>query len=105
MVEVVKRTFIAGVLIQASWFITAVAVDISTIATYGVGGLPISIMGEVSKNGNSSNLNLPVLTNEIIVELEGSSQTTVFLSTAENDKGEVWKISPCWIRRFQDTGS
>jgi hypothetical protein len=44
--EVVKKTLIAGVLIQASRFVVAAAVDISTIATYGVGGLPLSILGD-----------------------------------------------------------
>jgi hypothetical protein len=37
MVKVIKTTLIAGILIQASWIITAAAVDISSIATYGIG--------------------------------------------------------------------
>jgi hypothetical protein len=37
MINVIRNTLIAGVLIQASWFITAAAVDISSLATYGIG--------------------------------------------------------------------
>jgi hypothetical protein len=44
MAKLIKNTLIAGVLIQSSRFLTATAVDISTIATYGIGGLPLSIV-------------------------------------------------------------
>ena len=39
-----QRTLIAGVLIQASRFLMAALVDVSTIATYAVGGLPLSVI-------------------------------------------------------------
>ena len=35
---------IAGVLIQASRFLMAALIDVSTIATYAIGGLPLSIL-------------------------------------------------------------
>lgn len=41
---IIKKTLIAGILIQASWFLMAVLVDVSTIATYAVGWLPLSIL-------------------------------------------------------------
>jgi Mn2+/Fe2+ NRAMP family transporter len=44
--KTIQHTLIAGILIQASRFITAAAVDISTIATYAIGGMPLSVMGE-----------------------------------------------------------
>ncbi|AHB41488.1 hypothetical protein P148_SR1C00001G0698 [candidate division SR1 bacterium RAAC1_SR1_1] len=43
-IEIIKKTLIAGVLIQASWFILAAVVDISTIATYAVGGMPMALL-------------------------------------------------------------
>ncbi|GHV25388.1 hypothetical protein FACS1894176_03750 [Bacteroidia bacterium] len=48
MKTLITNTLVAGILIQASRFLTAVAIDISTIATYGIGGLPISIMGNAT---------------------------------------------------------
>jgi hypothetical protein len=41
---IIKKTLIAGVLIQASRFLTAALIDVSTVATYAVGGLPLSVM-------------------------------------------------------------
>lgn len=41
---VIKKTLIAGVLIQASWFLLAALIDVSTVATYAVGGLPLSVI-------------------------------------------------------------
>ena len=42
--DIIKKTLIAGILIQASWFLMAALVDVSTIATYAVGGLPLSVL-------------------------------------------------------------
>lgn len=42
--KIVTKTLIAGVLIQASWFLTAAIIDISTVATYGVWALPMSVL-------------------------------------------------------------
>lgn len=41
---IIKTTLIAGILIQASWFLLAALIDVSTIATYAVGGLPLSVL-------------------------------------------------------------
>lgn len=43
--EVIKKALIAWVLIQASWFLMGAIIDISTIATYSIGGMPITILG------------------------------------------------------------
>jgi len=43
--EVIKKALIAWVLIQASWFLMGAVIDISTIATYSIGGMPIAILG------------------------------------------------------------
>lgn len=47
--DLIKKTLLAGVGIQLSWFLMMVLVDISTILTYTVGGLPSSIMPQVEK--------------------------------------------------------
>lgn len=45
---IVKNILIAGILIQASRFLLSAVIDISTIATYAVGGMPLTIL----KNSN-----------------------------------------------------
>ncbi len=42
--KIVTSTLIAGVLIQASWFLTAAMIDLSTVATYGIWALPMSVL-------------------------------------------------------------
>lgn len=44
--KIITNTLIAGVLIQASRFLTAALIDISTVATYGIWALPMSVIGE-----------------------------------------------------------
>lgn len=44
--DFLRKTLIASVLIQASWFIMMALVDLSTILTYSIWWLPYSIMGE-----------------------------------------------------------
>ena len=46
--DFLRKTLIASVLIQASWFIMMALVDLSTILTYSIWWLPYSIMGEES---------------------------------------------------------
>ncbi len=43
--KIITQTLIAGVLIQVSWFAMAALVDLSTVATYAVGGLPLNVIG------------------------------------------------------------
>ena len=44
--DLLKRVLVASVLIQASWFLMMVLVDLSTIMTYGVWGIPSSVLWE-----------------------------------------------------------
>lgn len=41
---VITKALIAWVLIQASWFIMAALIDLSTIATYAIWGLPLNVL-------------------------------------------------------------
>ncbi len=43
-VDLIKKTLIASLLIQASWFILMAAVDLSTVLTYTVGAIPTSLL-------------------------------------------------------------
>lgn len=41
---IIKKTLIAGILIQASWFLLAATIDLSTVTTYAVGWLPLTVI-------------------------------------------------------------
>ena len=43
-IDTIKKAAIAGILIQLSWFVVAASIDVSTIATYAVGWIPMSIL-------------------------------------------------------------
>ena len=43
-IDTIKKAAIAGILIQLSRFVVAATIDVSTIATYAVGGIPMSIL-------------------------------------------------------------
>ncbi len=91
----ITNTLIAGILIQASWFLTSAAVDLSTIATYGVGGLPITILGSSS----DENLDLVYFNHERVINFEqqGDSfiQDLLILHTKD------WNISPCATTKIE----
>ena len=40
----ISKLLIAGIGIQASWFVVGALIDLSTIATVGVGGLPLELL-------------------------------------------------------------
>jgi hypothetical protein len=93
--KIIKNTLLAGVLIQASWFITAAAVDISSIATYGIGGLPLSAL----KGENPDKTQQELLGFKFYSDLNTSTDkmdTAVFLTT----KNHV--ISYCEIAFYND---
>ncbi|MDR2415095.1 MAG: hypothetical protein LBD75_00295 [Candidatus Peribacteria bacterium] len=108
MANLVKNTLIAGVLIQSSWFLMAAAVDISTIATYGIGGLPLSITGKATNEKDTKVTYLPNITVFVPVE-DGTAAPVLFLGT-ESYTGEDKKrytgrnISPCAIVTLDDGG-
>jgi hypothetical protein len=82
----IQETLIAGILIQASRFITAAAVDLSTIATYAIGGMPLSVMGQ-----NIENQNHYVLGTTVFIDTDKEKEGFIIIKTTEGG----WKISPC----------
>jgi hypothetical protein len=100
--NLITHTLIAGILIQASRFLTAVAIDISTIATYGIGGMPISILGN---EGTKKELDKPILgvrisedISNLTLNLESLSKLHLFMVTEDNQL-----ISPCHLLEFSET--
>lgn len=60
--EVIKNTLIAGILIQMSRFLVAAIIDVSTILTYAVWGLPITVL-----KSNVQYSNKPIMSTHINV--------------------------------------
>ena len=42
--KIIKNTLIAGILIQMSWFLVAAVIDLSTVLTYAVWWLPLTVL-------------------------------------------------------------
>ena len=99
--DLIKKTLIAGVLIQMSWFIMMVLVDLSTILTYSVGALPSSVLSKITTDNDSK-----VMTTNVIVDLwdaqkwwtQAENESLKFYSTLAKvgGKGEM-HIAPCEI--------
>lgn len=54
--NVISKTLVAGILIQMSWFLVAAIIDVSTVLTYAVGWLPMTVL-----KSNPSYSNRPVM--------------------------------------------
>jgi hypothetical protein len=105
MKTLITNTLIAGILIQASRFLMAVAIDISTIATYGIGGLPISVLGN---ERNKDLVDITVLGTEIYVNTSDSNSEHPIITiktTSPTSGGTQEFISPCETMTFTSTTS
>ncbi len=88
--NVIKNCLIAGVLVQISWFLVATLIDVSTIATYGIWGLPLTLSKDASST-SSQKEKFTTLWEHLVIDSNDLDHTfNVFLTT----KG--WNaISPC----------
>ncbi len=89
------QSLIAGVWIQASWFAMAALIDISSILTYWVWGLPISVLEWKEKD---TNYNPYVIPSVISVDASDVDSSQVYLSNMPLlwDKTAEYKfISEC----------
>lgn len=84
---IVTKTLIAWVWVQLSWFVMAALIDISTILTFTVGGIPLSILQEAAP----SVANRPILMTHTTMWLSdfwslkpSQDQTTVYYSFGKN---------------------
>ena len=106
-VDLIKKTLIAGVLIQMSWFIMMVLVDLSTILTYSVGALPSSIISQVWSGASSKVLSTNIVLNMGDAQKMGSQEqnkTIVTYSTLNWVNGTI-NIAPCLIVKKTDKES
>jgi hypothetical protein len=95
--DVIKKAVIAGIGIQASWFMLAALIDISTIATYGIGWLPLTVLTQVDTDiGNQK-----VLGVEARLDLSNTNQATYldkgfqYFHFSINNNNEKIYYSPC----------
>ena len=106
-VDLIKKTLIAGVLIQMSWFIMMVLVDLSTILTYSVGALPSSIISQVWSGASSKVLSTNIVLNMGDAQKMGSQEqnkTIVTYSTLNWVNGTM-NIAPCLVVKKTDKES
>ena len=98
------RALIAWVLIQSSWFIMAALIDISTIATYWVGWLPITVLWTGSGGNEQLKENPYILNTVVSIDTDDLDTYNVYLSN--KDKTEF--ISSCrkfYIDTWDNAGS
>ncbi len=98
---IIKVTLIAGILVQASWFLLAALVDISTIATYAIGGLPLNVIkgSDIDKTRILS-VNSSIDLNKFNLSFAWGEDFKVWYSVSHTWiklPDNVVKISPCRI--------
>lgn len=102
---IIIRSLIAGVWIQASWFIMAALVDISTILAYGVWGLPVTILKENVKWTEEESLkyNPYYLKNIIYVDVKDLDTIYMYLTNTQTWNVKEWNfyISECETFSFK----
>ena len=94
--DIIKKTLIAGILIQASRFLMAALVDVSTIATYAVGGLPLSVLKNTDIGSQKIlTVNSSLDLSQFSVISAGGEDFKVWNSTTYS--GKLINISPCKV--------
>ena len=104
---IIKITLIAGILIQASWFLLAALVDVSTIATYAVGWLPLSVLKNTTiGNKKILSVNSSIDLNKFDVLSTQWENFKVWYSTNYQDGNTTKKVelSPCRIESWYVVG-
>ena len=95
--EIILSALIAWIWIQASWFVMAALIDASTILTYAVWWLPISVLKDLDKTGTSTEYNPYILKNVIDVDVQDISDMHVYLTNTQvwDKKSGEFYISEC----------
>lgn len=100
--RIIKQSLIAGVWIQASWFLMAVLIDISTIMIYWIWGLPLSILWSGSSTTESTDSY--VMKHIISVDANDISNTYFYLTNIPTESGkEQIYISQCDTFAIKDS--
>ena len=92
-ISVIKKTLIAWVLIQASRFIVAAVIDLSTILTYSIGWLPITVT-----QSNPQQSDQPILWVKAVVSTKWSGWNNKMSLQHYNTYWDV-NFSPCYTTK------
>lgn len=110
--DIIKNTFIAGILIQMSWWIFAVLIDLSTIGVVAFGSLPLNVLesGDTAlgnlrflKSHAITNLDTEVSTetdqvdHNVIYSCTGGTVPTSGTGATESTDTKAEYYIPCWI--------
>ena len=104
------RALIAGVGIQATWFAMGVLIDISSILTYSVWGLPLSVLQDESANNEepggsekqSNEYNPYILKTIVSMDGDDIAEPNIYMATIK-DAWQIWEeiISECVTFKYQ----
>ena len=97
MKKLLVSSLIAWVWIQASWFIMAALIDVSTILTYWVWWLPINILKENSSKTDEESLkhNPYMLKDVIYLDINDPDIITSYRTNRTGDRSGDFYISEC----------
>ncbi len=105
--KIILSALIAWVWIQASWFIMAALIDVSTVLTYGIWWLPISILKENSGDTTDENLKYnPYMMKMAIYFDLPNSLLYEYVTNAQTGNKQSWEfyISKCEMFSYKDSG-
>lgn len=104
--DILLSALIAWIWIQASWFIMAALIDVSTILTYWVWWLPISILKENNEDiqdKNSWKYNPAVLKNMVYVDAKDIGTVHIYMTSTKAWEN-TWNILISECETFQYGG-
>ena len=102
--RLIWRAMIAWIGIQASWFIMAALIDVSTILIYWIWGLPLSILWW-DGNAGDKGFNPYVLKTVVTVDADDVGNLGIYLtSTSGDSKGYISDCVTKWVEDENQKG-
>ena len=92
-ISIIKKTLIAGVLIQASRFLVAAVIDISTVLTYSIWWLPMTVM-----QSNPQQSDQPILGIKAVIHTKWSGWNNKMSLQHYNTYWDL-NIAPCYTTK------
>jgi len=100
--NILKNTFIAGILVQMSRFIVAVLLDLSTVGIVGLGSLPMTILDTSEQNALQQ---VRYIKPHTLFNLDWTKQANadytehaIIYSCGDDSNGWINYYAPCWVK-------
>ena len=106
--DIILRALIAWIWIQASWFLMSALVDMSTILTYSIWWMPISVLKQSEKTENKEEkFNPYILKNVVNIDVKALDIKYKYMTnvTVWDKKSGDFYISECYTFFYEHTGS